>query len=130
MLNLIGVRFPEQERTFLGIKKHLLLKTILTHYDTTLELILACDASSKGIGTILTHKFPNKVKKPIAFASSEQGYSQLDKKALALVYGVKYFHQFLYDRSFILKTDHKPLISIFGEKKGIPVMAAHRLQDM
>jgi len=24
--------------------------------------------------------------------------------------------------------DHKPLISIVGEKKGIPVMAAHRLQ--
>jgi hypothetical protein len=34
----------------------------------------------------------------------------------------------LYGRSIILKTDHKPLIPIFGEKKGIPVMAAHRLQ--
>ncbi|XP_050059397.1 uncharacterized protein K02A2.6-like [Aphis gossypii] len=124
---------PEQERAFVGIKKQLLSKTILTHYDTTLELVLACDASPKGIGAVLSHKFPNKVEKPIAFASrtlskSEQGYSQLDKEALALVYGVKYFHQYLYGRSFILKTDHKPLISIFGEKKVIPVMAAHRLQ--
>jgi hypothetical protein len=59
----------------------------------------------------------------IAFASralskSEPGYSQLDKEALALVYGVKYFQQYLYGRPFIFKTDHKPLISIFGKKRG------------
>lgn len=29
---------------------------------------------------------------------------------------------------FILQTDHKPLISIFGENKGIPLMAAARMQ--
>jgi hypothetical protein len=28
----------------------------------------------------------------------------------------------------ILKTDHKPLLAIFGEKKGIPVMAFGKLQ--
>ncbi|CAI6346683.1 unnamed protein product [Macrosiphum euphorbiae] len=124
---------PEQNKAFINIKNHLMSKTVLTHYDTTLELVLACDASPKGIGAVLSHRFHNGEEKPIAFASrtlskSEQGYSQLDKEALALVFGVKYFHQYLYGRPFILKTDHKPLISIFGEKKGIPVMAAHRLQ--
>jgi len=34
----------------------------------------------------------------------------------------------VYGREFILRTDHKPLVSIFGEKKGIPLMSAHRLQ--
>jgi len=34
----------------------------------------------------------------------------------------------LFGRKFILRTDHKQLISIFGEGKRIPTMAAHRLQ--
>ena len=34
----------------------------------------------------------------------------------------------LYGRLFTLITDHKPLISIFGSKKGIPVYTANRLQ--
>lgn len=46
----------------------------------------------------------------------------LDKEALAIYFGVKKFTYYL------LGTDHKPLISIFGSKKGIPPMAAGRLQ--
>jgi len=34
----------------------------------------------------------------------------------------------VFRRQFILRTDHKPLVGIFGENKGIPTMAAHRLQ--
>ncbi|CAI2730550.1 unnamed protein product [Schistosoma spindalis] len=34
----------------------------------------------------------------------------------------------LYGRTFTLLTDHKPLIAIFGSKKGIPVYTANRLQ--
>lgn len=60
--------------------------------------------------------------------SSEHDYAQIDKEATAIVYAIRYFHQFLYGREFILKTDHKPLVMIFGFKKCIPVMAANRLQ--
>jgi len=44
------------------------------------------------------------------------------------VYGVKKFHQFLCGRRFTLYTDHKPLTTILGPKKGIPPLAATRLQ--
>lgn len=114
------------------LKKYYCL-IILIHYNTDLELILAYDASPVGVGAVLSHWLPDGKDKPIAFTSrtltkSEQGYSQINKEALALIYGVKYFHQILYGRKFILRTDHKPLISIFGEGKGIPTMEAHRLQ--
>ena len=49
------------------------------------------------------------------------------KESLSLIFGFKKFHNFLYDHTFTLVTDHKPLLTIFGPKKGILVMAANRL---
>ena len=45
-----------------------------------------------------------------------------------MIFGVKKFHQYLYGRKFTLITDHKPLMTILGPKKGIPSLAAARLQ--
>ena len=71
--------------------------------------------------------------RPIGFVSrtlsvTEKRYSQLDKEALAIIFGVWKYHQYLYGREFELKTDHKPLIYIFSEKKGIPTLASGRIQ--
>ena len=41
---------------------------------------------------------------------------------------MKKFHQYLYGRKFTLITDHKPLTTILGPKKGIPSLAAACLQ--
>lgn len=114
-------------------KKLLLTSNMLTHYDPTMPLKLAADASQYGLGAVISHVLPNGEEKPIAFSSrslgkSEKNYSQIDKEALALVYGVRKFHTYLYGRKFTLVTDHKPLMSILGPKKGVPSVAAARLQ--
>ncbi|XP_064472856.1 uncharacterized protein K02A2.6-like [Ornithodoros turicata] len=124
---------PECEHSFNKIKEVITTAPVLAHYSSYLPLQLASDASPYGVGAVLSHKFPDGTTRPIAYASrtltkAEQGYSQLEREALALVFGFGKFHYYLYGRSFTLITDHKPLQTIFGPKTGIPTVAAARLQ--
>ena len=123
----------KQREAFAAVKDLLRSPHVLVHYNDKLPLILACDASPYGVGAVLSHRMPTGEEKPIAFASRtltavERKYSQLDKEALALIFGVRKYHQYLYGRHFELKTDHKPLVHIFSETKATPVLAAGRIQ--
>ena len=123
----------ECDRAFTSAKEKLVSSTVLAHYDTTLPIKLAADASAYGVGAVISHVYRDGSERPVAFASrtltsSEHNYAQIEKEALALVYGVKYFHQYLYGRCFTLITDHKPLMTILGPKTGVPSLAAARLQ--
>lgn len=115
------------------VKRLITSDVVLTHYNPGLPVALACDASSYGIGCVLSHIMPNGEERPIAFASrtlntAEKRYSQIDKEALAIVWGVKKFHLYLYGRHFTLITDHRPLLSIFSPSKGTNATTAARLQ--
>ena len=115
----------EYQTGFLKIKDALTSTDVLAHYEPNLPLGLACDASSVGVGAVLFHKYPDGSERPIAYASksltsAERHYSQIEREALSIIFGVKKYHQFLYGRIFLLLTDHKLLLTIFGQKKGIP----------
>ena len=58
----------------------------------------------------------------------QKNYAQVEKEALALVFGLSKFHQYLYGRASILQKDHKPLTTILGPTQGIPSLAAARFQ--
>ena len=86
----------------------------LVHYDDRLTLYLSCDASSYGAGVVLSHRIDSQ-DRPVAFASvtltsAQKNYSQLDKEAFAIIFGLKRFHQFLAGHEFTIITDHKPLL--------------------
>ncbi|GFV66818.1 retrovirus-related Pol polyprotein from transposon 17.6 [Trichonephila clavipes] len=124
--------FQDCQVAFEQIKKEICSPKILVHYDPSLPLTLASDASPVGIGCVLSHVYPDGSERPIAFASrtlsgSEKKYSQIDKEALSIVWAVRKFYLYLKGRRFTLITDHKPLIAIFGSKRGLPVLAATRL---
>jgi hypothetical protein len=73
------------------------------------------------------------VEKPVAFASrslapAEKKYAQIDKEGLAVVFGVKKFHQYLFGRRFTIYTDHPPLQKLFGESLPVSPLASARIQ--
>ena len=123
----------ECRSAFEEIKKCLLSDLALAHFDLQKELIVASDASDYGLGAILLHRLEDGSTKLIAHASrsllpAERNYSQIEKESLAIIYAIKKFHRFIHGRIFTLQTDHKPLLTIFGSKKGIPTHTANRLQ--
>ena len=120
-------------KAFNKVKELLTTAPVLAHYDPNAPAVLTVDASSMGLGCVLSIIDNEGVERPVSYSSrtlnaAERNYSQIDKEATAVVFGVKKYHQYLYGRHFSLKCDHKPLLSIFGDKKGIPVFAAGRLQ--
>ena len=121
------------QNAFDTVKEMITSDTVLTHYNPELPIKLACDSSAYGLGAVISHVMENGEERPIAFASrtlnaAEKNYAQIHKEALSLVWGVKKFHCMLFARKFTLVTDHQPLISIFGPKKGIPATTAACLQ--
>ncbi|KAJ8370538.1 hypothetical protein SKAU_G00105660 [Synaphobranchus kaupii] len=88
---------------------------------------------SKDKVRVIQHTMPDGKERPVAYASrtlnpAEKNYSQIEKEALGLIYGVKKFHQYLWGRHFTLVTDHRPLVTLFGEHKSLPTLAAARIQ--
>ncbi|KAL5517154.1 hypothetical protein EMCRGX_G002638 [Ephydatia muelleri] len=92
----LGVKWQwsaQCRQAFEKAKEALQASCVLVHYDTDLPLVLAAYASSYGVGAVISHRLPSGEEKPIAFASrtltrSEENYAQLEKEALALVFGV------------------------------------------
>ena len=122
----------DQQEAFKCAKDLLQSSTLLVHYDPKRQLVLTCDASPFGVGAVVAHIMDDGSERPVGYASrslsqAEKGYSQLDKEALAIVFGVTKFNSYLYGRLFTIYSDHKPLMYFFGEHKGIPTMASARV---
>ncbi|GBP64245.1 Transposon Tf2-11 polyprotein [Eumeta japonica] len=100
------------QSAFETVKRALESELALAHYDPRLSTVLTVDASPTGLGAVLAQQQEDGSERVIAFASraltpSERVYSQIQKEATAIIFGVKKFHQYLY---------------------GIPEMTANRLQ--
>ena len=122
----------EEEQAFVKLKRMLCQDTVLAHFDSQQEIGISCDASDVGIGVVLFHRYQDGSERPIANASktlteTQRKYSQIQKEALAIIFALHKFHQFLYGRRFILVTDHQPLTKLFGPTTATPKLAANRL---
>ena len=115
---------PQQQRSFPRAKELCLSAEVLAHYDPTKPILLQCDASTYGLGAVLSQIMGDGNDRPVGFVSrtlnaSERNYSQ---------FALKKFHKQLYGRCFVITTEHKPLLSVFGELKQVPIMSSSRVQ--
>ena len=123
----------EEQKAFQTAKESLTSDSVLVHFDPKRTVILACDASSYGIGAVLSHRMDDGTDQSIPFAShtlaaAEKKYSQIEKEGLAIIFGVKRFHQYLFGRQFTILSDHKPLKYLFSESQATPTLALARIQ--
>jgi hypothetical protein len=103
----------EQQKAFEQLKYILTAAPVLRFYDPSKALTLTVDASKDGLGAALLQEGA-----PVAYASrslnnTQKCYAQIEKEMLAIVYGAKKFHQYIYGKKVVVETDHKPLTHIF-----------------
>ena len=123
---------PEQE-AFEKAKAQLSSSAVLVHFDANKPLILTCDASPEGLGAILSHVMEDGSERPVTcisrtLSSAEKVYSQLEKESLAVVFGVKRLHEYLYGRHFTIKSDHQPLENLLNKETPISPLTSARIQ--
>ena len=123
----------EQEKAFEYAKKAIVKSKGLVSFNRKRPLVLTCDASPYGIGSVLAHMADGE-EQPIAFASptltaAEKNYPQIEREALAIWWSVTVkFREYLLGHHFTLRTDHQPLVTLFGNKKPISQHSANRIQ--
>jgi hypothetical protein len=115
------------QTAFDGILHDLTSPPIMKPYSLSKEATLTTDASGHQIGACLTQEG-----NPVIFISrklskAEMNYSNIEREALALVWGVQRLRHLLLGRKFSLVTDHKPLEILFGENQALPKTASARI---
>ena len=117
----------EHREAWLQLKEALTSAPVIVYFDPNRKSKVIPDVSPAGLSAILAQEVPGTNDwKVIAYASraltpTEQRYAQVEREALAIVYGVEHFHLYLYGApDFELETDNKPLELIYRNPRSRP----------
>ena len=103
----------EDHKAFETLRTCLVTPPILAFPNFNLEFLLFTDACDYGIGAVLSQLQDGK-EVVIAYASrqlqkAEIKYPTVEKEALAIIFAIKQFRQYLLDEPFTVISDHRPL---------------------
>ena len=112
---------PSQQQAFADTKAELSSPRILALYNTAAKTKVSADASSFGLGGVLSQEQSNGSWQPISYISrsltpTEQRYAQIEKECLAVTWACECFADFLIGKDFQIETDHKPLVPLLTSK--------------
>ncbi|GJV36377.1 putative reverse transcriptase domain-containing protein [Tanacetum coccineum] len=105
------------EAAFQPLKQKLCNAPILALHEGSENFLVYCDASHKGLGTVLMQR-----EKVIAYASRQRkvhkkNYTTHDLKLGAVVFAFKMWRYYLYGTKCVVFTDHKSLQHILDQKE-------------
>ena len=112
----------EEQRAFKSITHAISEATMLSYFDTSRETALFTDASPVGVNATLAQLDDNGQYRPVNVASraltkTEQEYSQLEREAVAMLFGCTRFKMFLQGCSFTHFIDPEPLKCMMENSK-------------
>ena len=104
-------------KAFLILQDKLSRRPCLSPVDFQREFILTTDASTVGLGAILSQIDAGGIERPCAYASrvlkdAEMKLAPFHLEHLAMLWGCKHFHPYLVGKHFTIRTDHKPLMTL------------------
>lgn len=115
--NIPFVWTKECQKSFENLKQALITSPVLQYPNFSPDncFQVKTDASGYALGAVLA----NGDDRPVAFASrslnkAERNYSVSEKELASIVFAVKHFRPYLFGRKFVILTDHRPLIYLFG----------------
>ena len=111
----------DQQSAFEEIKKELSSAPVLCAFDVTRRHRVSADSSRIALGAVLLQFTEDQYWQPVEYASrkllpAEKNYAMIELEALGITWACEKFDFYLVGRKFEIETDHKPLISLLGEK--------------
>ena len=83
-----------------------------TYYNDEKPCTIQVDASNVGVGAALIQDGKVIEYHSQALTSTQQQYSNIERKAYALVNGVGHFHHYIFGKPFEVHTDHQLLVQL------------------
>ena len=114
------------ENAYQQLKAALISQPVMNYFDPVKETLLLVDASQVGLSAILAQRPMGATQAKIisygsrALTATERRYSQTEKEALAIVWGIEHFRMYLYRAPFTLYTDQKALALIYANPVSKP----------
>ena len=121
---LFDIRHNE---AFNRLKAMLASAPVLRYFMPGKPITIQADASQSGLGAVLMQGGQVIEYASRAMTQTEQGYAQIEKELLAIVFALERFDTYVYAGHVTIETDHKPLLAI--DKKAL-ASAPKRLQRM
>ena len=109
------------DKAFQALKELMCDAPVLAYprFGADATFVLETDASTLGLGAILSQSQPDGMVHPIAYASrslqpAEKNYGITELETLGLVWAVKYFRPFILGYPCLVFTDHAACLSLLG----------------
>jgi hypothetical protein len=118
---------PAMAAAFLAARGALSSSAVLAHAAAGAEISLVTDASATHVSAVVQQRHHGKAWRPLGFFSAqlskaEANYSAFDRELLAVVAAICHFRYMLEGCSFVVFTDHKPLVGTL-HRRSDPISA-------